>query len=173
MKSEEITNSSENQVYQKPPTILDGLILPGFLPKVFTSFFLKDCLVFVKTGSVNTDTSSGIRAFLGGSTSDALIMGALGSIVDARNREKRINKAASVAGWNPEDMVAAHKRNFMLPYNNINKIEFKGPNFAGELKIIVDADKTYKFRVNNQSKQSALYYEKIFNEFLPGKTFKR
>ena len=173
MKSDQTPNPGDNQPQQKPPTILDGLMQPGFPAKVFTVFFLNECMVFVKTGSYSTDMGGTMRAALGGYTGDALIMGALGSLADYRNRNSRMKNAATVAGWNPDDMVAAHKRNFMLPYNLVNKIELKGPNFAGELRVIVDTGKTQKFRVNNQSKQSALYYEKIFNEFLPGKIFKR
>lgn len=171
MKPKDETNPTG--ATQKPPTILDGLVQPGFLAKVYTAFFMPDCLVFVKTGSVNTDMSGSMRAALGGATGDALIMGALGSIADARNRKKRIAKAASVASWEPEQMVAAHKRNYMLPYNAIKQVTIKGPNFAGELRIIVEAGIQNKYRLNNQSKASAQYVEKVFNEFLPGKIIRR
>lgn len=173
MKSEEISNPDNKHSKHLAPTILDGFIQPGFLAKVYTVFFMPDCLVFVKTGSINTDTAGSIRASLGGFTGDALILGALGSIVDARNRKKRIEKAASVASWEPEVMVAAHKRNHMLPYHSIRQVTIKGPNFAGELRIAIEAGNTYKYRVNSQSKSSALYFQKIFNEYLPGKILKK
>lgn len=173
MKPKEVDHPESSQPKYIAPTVLDGFIQPGFLPKVFTAFFMKDCIVFVKTGSINTDTAGSIRASMGGYTGDALILGALGSIVDARSRKKRIEKAASVASLEPEQMVAAHKRNYMIPYNTIRQVTFKGPNFAGELRIVIEAGATNKYRINNQSKSSALYYEKVFNEFLPGRISKK
>lgn len=158
----------------RPPTILDGFVQPKFIfGRVFTCFFLHDCLVFVKTGSFSTDIGGNIRAALGGATSDAILLGALGSVLDQRNSEKRINKAAAVASWDAEQMVAAHKWNFRLAYNSISVVKLKGPNFAGELRIFIEAGNEYKFRLDKQSKQSAAYCEKVFNEFLPGKIIRR
>lgn len=158
----------------KPPTIFDGFVQPGFpLAKVFTCFFLRDCLVFVKTGSLSTNMGGSIRTSLGGFTGDALILGAMGSIADQHNRENRMEKAASVASWNAEQMVAAHRRNFMLRFSEIEIIRLKGPNFAGELRVIIESGKSYKFRLNNQSKNSVAYLEKVFNEFLPGKILRK
>ncbi|MDX9881526.1 MAG: hypothetical protein RBS73_05630 [Prolixibacteraceae bacterium] len=174
----QLTGNSENipkpPPVPKPPTIIDGMMQPGFpTAKVFTCFFLSDCMVFVKTGSISTDTAGSIRSFFGGYTSDALLLGAVGGLVDDYNRQKRMKNAARAVAWDPRQMVAAHKRNFMLPYNLIHTIEIKGPNFAGEARVVVDAGKIYKFRLNRQSKASFAYYERIFNDFLPGKIKKK
>ncbi|HBL75625.1 MAG: hypothetical protein A2W90_05040 [Bacteroidetes bacterium GWF2_42_66] len=170
MHTEPINNPENTPQAPKPPTIIDGMMQPGFpTAKVFTCFFLSDCLVFVKTGSFSTNMAGTMRASLGGYTGDAMIMGAIGGIADYHNQQKRMKNAVHVAGWNPEQMVAVHKRNFMLPYSAINTIELKGPNFAGEVRVIVEAGETHKFRLNRQSKASFAYCEKIFSEFLPGK----
>lgn len=173
MKSEKITNPGNPHPKQLAPTILDGFLQPGFPAKVFTVFFLVDCLVFVKTGSIATNMGGTMQTALGGYTGDGLIMGALGSLADVRNRESRMNNAATVASWDPQQMLAAHKRNFMLPYSSIRQIEMKGPNFAGEVKVVVDAEKTHKFRLDKQTKTSIVYYEKIFSEYLPGRILKK
>lgn len=173
MKSEEMSNPDNPHPKQLAPTILDGFMQPGFPAKVFTLFFLDDCLVFVKTGSFSTNMGGTMQTALGGYTGDGLIMGALGSLVDMRNRESRMNNAAAVVSWDPDRMIASHKRNFKIPYNLIRRVELKGPNFAGEVKVLVEADKTHKFRLNKQSKSSIVYYEKTFNKYLPGKIFKQ
>ena len=173
MQNEPISNSGNTPKAPKPPTIIDGMMQPGFPAKVFTCFFLSDCLVFVKTGSFSTDMAGTMRASLGGYTGDAMILGAVGSIADYHNQQKRMENAAHVAGWDPEQMVAAHKRNFMLLYSAISKIELKGPNLFREVRVFIEAGKTHKFRLNNQSKTVFAYNEKVFNEFLPGKVQKK
>jgi len=61
----------------------------------------------------------------------------------------------------------------MLLYDEVEIIEIRGPNFARELRIIVNAAKIHKFRMDRQSKESAKYIERVFNEFLPGKVVKK
>jgi len=172
MESKELTNPMIKRT--KPPTVLDGFLQPGFpMAKVFTCFFLSECIVFLKTGSFGTNMAGTMRASQGGYTSTGLITGAIGGIADLFNDEDRINKASAVAGYSPENMVAAHKRNFMLTYEQIKSVEIKGPNFAGEIRIIINADKTRKFRIDRQSRDSAKYIERVFNEFLSGKIQKK
>ena len=172
MKPEEVTNYASQPT--KSPTVLDGFIQPGFpVAKVFTCFFLNNCLVFVKSGSFGTNIASTMRASQGGYTSTGLITGAIGGIFDLFNDENRIKKASEVAGYSPKNMVATHKRNFMLTNEHIKSVKIKGPNFAGEIRIIIDADKTHKFRIDRQSKESAKYIEHVFNEFFPGKIQKK
>lgn len=171
MENKEYINSIQPPML---PTVLDGFLQPGFpLAKVFTCFFLNDCLVFVKTGSFGTNMSDTMRASLGGYTSTGLIAGAIGGVVDVFTADSRIKNATQVAGYSRENMVAAHKRNFMLPYQQITLIEIKGPNFAGELKVIFHSEKIHKFRINRQSKASANYIEQVFLKFLPGKIQKK
>lgn len=156
------------------PTVLGDFLQPGFpTAKVFSVFFLENKLVFTKTGSGGTDTAGKMRAGLGGFTSTAMIAGAIGTLVDSDSAKSRSDKASQMAALNADDMVKAHKLNFMLSYDNIKSVEIKGPNFAGELKVMVNADKTYKFRIDKQSKDSARYIEKIFNEYLPQKVIKK
>ena len=157
----------------RPPTIIDGLMQPGFPAKVFTCFFFSDCAVFAKTGSFSTNSEGLMRAYFGGYSSDALFFGAFAGLADYHNQQKRLKNAAGVVSWDARTMVAAHKRNFMLPYNAIRAVELKGPNFAGEIKVIISAEKNHKFRLDKQSKSTLAYYEKIFNEFLPGKVKKK
>lgn len=158
---------------QKPPTILSDLIQPGLIAKIYTIFFMDDCMVFAKTGSGGTDTSGSMRAFHGGAGANALIFSGIGKIIDFHSSQQRGNAAAQYAALNPSSMVSAHKHNFMLTYNSVKMIELKGPNFAGEMKVIVTAETTHKFRVDNCSKSLADYFEKTFNEFLPGKIVRR
>src|SRR5665811_1371252 len=80
-----------------------------------------------------------MRTALGGYTGDGLIMGAIGTIIDQNNMEMRVSKTAAVAAYDPEEIVKTHKRNFLLRYGEIEKIELKGPNFAKELRIIIYA----------------------------------
>ncbi|MFH2094590.1 MAG: hypothetical protein ABIJ16_02725 [Bacteroidota bacterium] len=171
MNSENNQQGSGNM--PKPPTVLDGLLQPGFPAKVFTVFFLNDCMVFAKTGSFGTAMGSTMQASLGGFTGAGMIAGAVGGLADAGNASNRADKAAGLAGLDPQQIVAAHKNNLMVPYGALRGVELKGPNFAGELKVIVDAGSSHKFRMDKQSKASAAYVEKVFNEFLPGKVRKR
>lgn len=110
-----------------------------------------------------------MRGYLGGYTPDAMVTGAIGTLVDSFNDESRVSKAAEMAGYSPEDMVAAHKRNFMISYSEVESVEIKGPNFAREVRIIIQAGSRHKFRIDRQSKESANYIRKVFNEYLPGK----
>jgi len=172
MESETNTNPGGQQT--KPPTVLDGFLQPSFpFAKVFTCFFLNNCMVFTKTGSFGTNAAGTMRGSLGGFTPAAMVAGAVGTLVDMHNDGSRAEKAAGMSAYSPENMVAAHKRNFMLPYGDVRNVELKGPNFAGEFKVIVYADKIHKFRIDRQSKASAQYIESVFNQFLPGKIIKK
>ncbi|MBU0487012.1 MAG: hypothetical protein KKD31_03570 [Bacteroidetes bacterium] len=169
----EENNTPEMQA-PKPPTVLDGMMQPGFPVKVFTTLFFENCVVFCKTGSFATDSAGTMRSALGGYTGAGLIMGAVGTLVDHTNRESRVNKAAAVAALEPQKIVAAHSRNFMLPYSSITSVELKGPNFAGELRVKVYAGgKKHKFRMDKQSKSTGKYITDVFNEFLAGKVVAR
>jgi hypothetical protein len=170
MGTQQNAEVNRRQVQGKPPAILDGLIQPSFpFAKVFTCFFLYDCMVFAKTGSVSTNIAGTMRGYLGGYTPDAMVAGAIGTLVDAFNDDSRVSKAAEMAGFSPEAMVAAHKRNFMISYSEIESVEIKGPNFAREVRIIIQAGSRHKFRIDRQSKESANYIKKLFSEYLQGK----
>jgi len=131
--------------------------------------FFQDCVVFFKTGSFSANTSGTMQAALGGYTGAALIGSAIGAIVDSASADSRSKQAASMSALNPDDIVNAHKNNFKLSYSEIRNIEIKGPNFAGEVKVIVNFAKTEKFRIDRQSKATTKYLVETFSKFLPGK----
>jgi hypothetical protein len=159
-----------NKPAQVAPTVVDGFIKPGFPAKVYTCLFFESCVAFCKTGSIAPNTSGSMRAFLGGSTGDAQILGAIGAIFDSFTRRKRVEKAAMVSSFEPHDILAAHKRNFILYYDTISRVELKGPNFAGEVRVrFYTPQKTYKLRLDNQSKSSFNYINEIFKKFLGNK----
>lgn len=164
---DESNNQGQNV---KPPTVLGDLLQPGFpLAKVFTVFFMNDSLVFAKTGSGATNAAGTLAASLGGFTPSALIAKGIGTVIDQQTGGSRDNKSAELAAYSPEEIVAGHKRNFMIKFDDVKNIEIKGPNFAGEVKVIITADRVHKFRVDKQSKEAANYIKSVFNEFLPGK----
>ncbi|HPG74070.1 MAG TPA: hypothetical protein PLM49_07250 [Bacteroidales bacterium] len=148
-----------------PLTVLDGFIKPGFPGKVYTAIFLDDCVVFLKTGFGSTNIAAGQRAFHGGAGLTATLMSGIGSLADQKNRENRMEKAASMASYDGDQMVAAHKHNFKLNYSDIKNTIIKGPNFAGEVRIVFEAASRNKFRVDNQSKASAKYIIDVVNYF--------
>jgi len=158
---------------EKPPTVLDGFIQPGLSVKVYTMFFLKDTLVAAKTGSWATHAAGTMSAAMGGSVASRSQGYAIGTLMDHVNRNKRGDNAAKLAGYSPDEMVAADKANFQLPYSLISYVEIKGPNFAGEVNVKLGADKEHKFRVDTQSKSSVKYIVDIFQEFLPGKVIQK
>lgn len=164
---------SENDHPKLPvqPVILDGLVQPSFpFARVFTLFFLRDCLVFTKTGSFGTNAAGTMRGSLGGYSPEAMIAGAIGSLADQYNDEARRSEASKLTAFSPDNMVAAHKRNFKLMYEQVESVEIRGPNFARELRIIVMAGgERHKFRIDRQSASSAKYVTEVFNKFLPGK----
>jgi hypothetical protein len=167
-------NNSSGPQNSLPLTVIDGFMQPGFpLAKVFTCFFFPDGIVFAKTGSLGTDMAGTLRASLGGYTADAMIAGAIGGIADHFNSNKRIARASEIVEYQPESIVATNKRNFFLNYHQIQQLEMKGPNFSGEVRIIITAEKRYKFRINRQSKASAQYLEKVFTKFLSNKFQKK
>lgn len=156
------------------PTVIDGFIKPDFpFGKVYTCFFMTDCLVFVKTGRFGTNIKGSIHASQGGYTSDSLILGAIGGIIDMFNSDRRMKNANALASLTPIEMVNADKRNFMVPISEIRKIEFKGPNFANELIIRIFTEKLIKFRLDSQSKNSARYITDIFSAFIPSEIHKK
>lgn len=170
MGSKEIPTENNHLVPPEQPVILDGLVQPSFpFARVFTLFILPDCLVFTKTGSFGTNAAGTMRASLGGYSSEAMVAGAIGVLADQYNDESRRSAASVLASFSPENMVAAHKRNFMVPIEKVESLEIRGPNFAGELRIILHAGVRRKFRMDRQSKASAKYVTDLFNRFLPGK----
>lgn len=152
------------------PTVLGNLLQPGFpFAKVFSLFFMENSLVFAKTGSGGTNAAGTMQGALGGFTPEAMISSAIGSLVDSGTAASRAGKTAEMASQNAAAIVASHKKNFLIPFDQVKSVEIKGPNFAGELKVIVEADKTHKFRIDRQSKESAKYVVDVFSQFLPGK----
>lgn len=166
-----ITNQqNSNSSTQKPPTILSDYVKPGLLGKIYTLFFMDDCVVFVKTGSGSTSIASGQRAFHGGAGATANIMGAFGTLLDFRNSQNRSNNAAAMASLDAASMVAAHKHNFLYKYNEIQLVEIKEPGMIGEMKVTVHANgEKNTFRISNASKSTSQYSFNIFNQFIPNK----
>lgn len=170
METHDYSDLSGYHTQAIPPTILDGFIQPGFpFAKVFTCFFLDRFLVFTKTGSFGTHTAGTLRGSLGGYTPEAMVAGAIGSFVDSQSSQVRAAKAGQLAAFSPEEMLLAHKRNFLLAYDSIESVEIRGPNFVRELRITLIAANRHKFRLDHQSKESAKYIESVFNKFIPGK----
>lgn len=162
--------NTTNSDYQKPPTVLDGFIVPGFPVKVFTCLFFSDCIVFIKTGSFTTNLAGTMHAALGGYSGDGLIMGAMGTLVDDATRENRIAKTAELAAYNIDEIVKAHKRNFKLDYKSITSIEMKGPNFAGEIRFrFYEGKNCYKFRMDKAGKTTSKFVKNILDEYVPNK----
>ncbi len=89
--------------------------------------------------------------------------------MDHFSSNSRGDKAEKLAGYSPDEMVAADKANFQVPYSFVTSVEIKDPNFANELHIKIKAGKDHKFRMDNQSKDSIKYVLNVFQEFLPGK----
>lgn len=158
---------------EKPPTILDGFIQPGLPVKVYTVFFMKDRLVFTKTGSWTTHAAGTMSAAMGGTVGGRTQGFAIGTIMDHVNRNNRGDKAKQLAGYSPDEMVAADKANFQVPYSFVTRVEIKGPNFARELNVKIKAGKEHKFRLDNQSTDSIGYIYRTFNEFLPGRIIQK
>jgi hypothetical protein len=160
---------TQSMPVEKPPTVLDGFIQPGLPVKVYTIFFMKDRLVATKTGSWTTYAAGTMSTAMGGSGSSRAQGYAIGSIMDHFSSNSRGDKAAKLAGYSPDEMAAADKANFQVPYGFVSSVEIKGPNFANELHIKIKAGKEHKFRIDNQSKDSIRYIINVFQEFLPGK----
>ena len=158
---------------EKPPTVLDGFIQPGLPVKVYTIFFMKDCFVAAKTGSWTTHAAGTMSTAMGGSGASRSQGYAIGTLMDHFSSNSRGDKAEKLAGYGPDEMVAADKANFQVPYSFVTSVEIKGPNFANELHIKIKAGKDHKFRMDNQSKDSIRYVLNVFQEFLPGKIFNK
>lgn len=154
---------------ERPPTVLDGLIQPDLPVKVYTLFFLKDRLVATKTGSWTTYAAGTMSSAMGGSAASRSQGCAIGTLMDHFGSNSRGNKAEKLAGYGPDEMVAADKANFQVPYSFVTSVEIKRPNFANELHVKIKAGKDHKFRMDNQSKGSIKYVLDIFQELLPGK----
>jgi hypothetical protein len=158
---------------EKPPIVLDGFTQPGFPVKVFTVFFMKDRMVFAKTGSWTTSAAGTMSASMGGSAGGRMQGYAIGTLMDHFSGKDREAKASMLAGFDPDMMVSADKANFQTLYSAVSMVEVKGPNFAGEVNVKVKAVREHKFRLDNQSKESLKYVLDVFQEFLPGKTVQK
>ena len=170
MSSKENGSEIDHRMIPVQPVILDGLVQSSFLfARVFTLFFLQGYLVLTKTGSFGTNTYGSIRGSLGGFTPEAMVTGAIGTLADQLNEEGRRTRAFELAALSPDQMVAAHKRNFKISYEDVESVEIRGPNFAGELSIIVLAGGRYKFRMDRQSRVSAKNVKDLFLRYLQGK----
>lgn len=154
----------------RPPAVLGRFLQPGFpFAKIFSVFFMKDTLVFAKTGSGATNAAGVMLASLGGYNATSMVASAIGSVADQHSEKNRSEKSVQLAAYSPEEIVASHKRNFMIAFSDVKTVEIKGPNWGGEVTVIITADKAHKFRIDKQSKDSAKYMESVFQEFLPGK----
>ena len=154
----------------RPPTVLGNFLQPGFpFAKVFSVLFMNGGMVFAKTGSGGTNAAGTLRASLGGSSPVALIASAIGTLYDTKSQDSRSAKTGQLGGQAVQDIVAADKRNFFVPFTAVKQVQVKVPHFGGEVKVIIEADKTHKFRIDRQSKESAKRIVSGFNEFLPGK----
>lgn len=152
------------------PRVLGSFLQPGFpFAKVFTVYFLPDRLVFAKTGTGPTNAAGSMQSALGGFTAAALAAKAVGTLVDASSEASRSANSAALGGLSADEIVAAHKLNFQLPFDAIRSVTIKGPNFAGEVKVIVSADKDHKFRIDKQSKAAAKVIADAFRETLGNK----
>ncbi len=167
------SNHTTPMSVEKPPTVLDGFMQPGFSVKVYTVFFMKDRMVFTKTGSWATHAAGSMSAAMGGTAGGRMQGYAIGTIMDHFSGKDREAKAENLAGFDPDMMVAADKANFQTLYGAVSMVEVKGPNFAGEINVKIKADKEHKFRLDNQSKESMKYILDVFQEFLPGKTVQK
>ena len=127
-------------------------------------------MVFTKTGSWTTSASTTMSISMGNTVGGRARGYAIGTLMDFHNRKARQDRAAELAGNTPEDMMDADKANFQVPYSFVTNVEVKGPNFAQELHIKIKAGKEHKFRVDNQSKDSAQYIVNVLQEVLPGKS---
>lgn len=165
--------SSPDESYVKPPTVLGDFLQPGLPAKIFTVFFFPDRLVAARTGSGSANSAGVLSTFLAGDIPMRIVGDAFGTIADQFSREDRNRKAAQLAGYDIDTMVATDKANFQLPYSAISGIEIKGPNFAGEVNVKISAGKDHKFRVDDHTKDSVRYIVNIFNEFVPGKVVKK
>jgi len=166
----EYQNPQSQVPYQKPPTVVDGLVQPGLPAKVFSVLFFENCLVFVKSGSFSPNSAGTMRTALGGYTGAGMVMGAVGNLIDYQTNKSRMEHVAGMASYSPGEIAQAHKHNFLLLYSVIEKVEMKGPNFAGEMRLSVYArGEKHKFRIDNQSKSSGSYIRQVFDSFLPGK----
>jgi hypothetical protein len=152
------------------PRVLGSFLQPGFpFAKVFTVYFLADRLVFAKTGTGPTNAGGTMQAALGGFTAAALAAKAVGTLVDASSEASRDANTAMLGGLSPDAIVAAHKLNFQLPFDAVRGVTIKGPNFAGEVKVVVTADREHKFRIDKQSKASAQVIIDAFRDTLGSK----
>lgn len=153
-----------------PPTVLGNFLQPGFpFAKVFSVLLMDGVMVFAKSGSGGANAAGTLRASLGGSTPAALVAGAIGALVDAQTAESRAQKTAFLGGQAAQDILAADKRNFLIAFDAVKRVEVKGPNFAGEVKVLIDADKMHTFRIDRQSRDSAARITATLSGFLPGK----
>ncbi len=160
-------NSNANQ-----PVVLDGFIKPGFIARVYSLLLFPSCMVICKTGNFGSNSAGSMRASLGGNVGDGAILGAIGEIFDSARRNKRMEKAASLLSKSPEEIAQSDRRNYLISYNNIDRVEVKGPNFAGEIKLRIHTPtKTYKLRMDCQNKSSQIFFVNTLVEYLPGKVF--
>ncbi|MDX9846644.1 MAG: hypothetical protein RBT74_06665 [Tenuifilaceae bacterium] len=160
-------NSNANQ-----PVVLDGFVKPGFIARVYSLLLFPSCMVICKTGNFGASSAGSMRASMGGNVGDGAILGAIGEIFDSARRNKRMEKAASLLSKSPEEIAQSDKRNFLIRHIDIDKVEVKGPNFAGEIKLrIHTSSKTYKLRLDGQNKSSQKFLVKTLSEYMPGKVF--
>ncbi len=91
--------------------------------------------------------------------------------MDHFSSNSRGDKTAKLAGCGPDEMVAADKANFQVPYSFVNRVGTQETQLRQRIAYKDQSGKDYKFRMDNQSKDSIRYVLKVFHEFLPGKIF--
>lgn len=154
------------------PLVLDGFVKPGFIARVYSLLLFPNCMVICKTGNFGANSAGSMRASMGGNVGDGAILGAIGEIFDSARRKKRMEKAASLLTKSPKEIAQSDKRNYLINYIDIDKVEVKGPNFAGEIKLrIFTPATTYKLRLDGQNKSSQKFLVKTLSEYMPGKVF--
>jgi hypothetical protein len=158
--------TDDKRIVTDSPSVLDGFVKPGFTAKVYTCLFFKECMVFCKTGSFGPNSSGTMSTALAGNIGDSLLLGAIGSIIDSFTNRKRVNKAAELLSLSPEEIAKSNKRNVLVKYSDVKRVEIKGPNFAGELRIrIHTSDNLIKYRLDKQSESLANYTRELFSKF--------
>lgn len=171
-KSAGITSKKSDGSYIKPPEIISNLIQPGLIAKIFTIFFVDEGMAVVKTGSGATNASGTLRAFHGGAGATANVMAGLGGLWDMKSAKDRSDYLGEVGGYDTRSLISENKANFLIPYDEVEKIEMKGPGWGGELKIKIFAKEIHKFRIDTRSDSLVNNYYKTFCDRFPGRVFK-
>lgn len=139
------------------PVLLGDFIQPRFpFARLFSVLVMDNALVFAKNGTGSPNAAGTLKSSLGGSTPTALIASALGRLWDSLTGQRRSRKTVQLASQRLQAIVAADPLNFCLPFDTVERIEFHGPNFAGEVNCIIHTGVVRKFRLDRQSEATTL-----------------